>query len=159
MSSLWYLEGLVPKGGILSYTIAMVGEYVTNCCLYSAHKLCQITWHSGLLAQLEQHIIVGIYCLSQRYTISYTNPLPDTPSKGCSESSASSEGNPETSLDSAPSNLKSGPTFFGNPPSHSGDRVAPTASNIKGWVIKVIHNVKGQWWSGSMGNARWSPWS
>ena len=65
ISSLWYLEGSVPKGGILSYTIAVVGEYVTNCCLYSAHKLCQITWHSGLLAQLEQHIIVGICCLSQ----------------------------------------------------------------------------------------------
>jgi hypothetical protein len=45
---------------LLSYTIAMVGEYVTSCCLYSAHKLCQITWHSGLLAQLEEHIIVGI---------------------------------------------------------------------------------------------------
>ena len=43
----------------------MVGEYMTNCCLYSAHKLCQITWYSGLLAQLEQHIIVGICCLSQ----------------------------------------------------------------------------------------------
>ena len=43
----------------------MVGEYVKNCCLYSAHKLCQITWHSGLLAQLEQHIIVGICCLSR----------------------------------------------------------------------------------------------
>jgi hypothetical protein len=27
MSSLWYLEGSVPKGRILSYTIAMVGEY------------------------------------------------------------------------------------------------------------------------------------
>ena len=50
---------------IVSYTIAMVGEYVTSYCLYSAHKLCQITWHSGLLAQLEQHIIVGICCLSQ----------------------------------------------------------------------------------------------
>ena len=43
----------------------MVGEYVTNCCLYSAHKPCQITWHSCLLAQLEQHIIMGICCLSQ----------------------------------------------------------------------------------------------
>ena len=48
----------------VSYTIAMVGEYVTSYCLYSAHKLCQITWHSGLLAQLEEHIIVGICCLS-----------------------------------------------------------------------------------------------
>ena len=47
--------------------------------------------------------------------------------------SASSEGNPETSLDSTP-------------------------ATIKGWVIKVIHDVKGRWWSGSMGNARWWPW-
>ena len=38
---------------------------VTSCYLYSAHKLCQITWHSGLLVQLEEHIIVGICCLSQ----------------------------------------------------------------------------------------------
>jgi hypothetical protein len=50
----------------VSYTIAMVGEYVTSCFLYSAHKLRQITWHSGLLAQLEEHIIVGICCLSHK---------------------------------------------------------------------------------------------
>ena len=63
----------------------------------------------------------------------HSNPLPDTPSKGCSESSASS--------DSAPSDPKSGPMFFRNPPSHSGDRATPTASDIKGRVIKVICNV------------------
>ena len=84
---------------------------------------------------------------------SHSNPSPDTPSEGCSKSSTSSKGNLETSSDSAPSNPKSGPMFFGNPPSHSGDRAAPAASNIKGQVIKVIHDVKGQWWSGSMGNA------
>ena len=53
--------------GVVIYHCKMVGEYVTSCCLYSAHKLCQITWHSGLLAQLEEHIIVGICCLSQVY--------------------------------------------------------------------------------------------
>ena len=37
---------------------------MTSCCLYSAHKLCQITWNSGLLAQLEQHVIVEICYLS-----------------------------------------------------------------------------------------------
>ena len=83
----------------------------------------------------------------------HSNPSPNTPSEGRSESSTSSEGNPETSLDSTPSNPKSGPTFFGNPPSHSGDRAAPAASDIKGQVVKVIRDVKGQWWSGSMGNA------
>ena len=89
----------------------------------------------------------------------HSNPSPNTPSEGCSESSTSSEGNPETSLDSAPSDLKSGLMFFRNPPSRSGDRATPTASDIKGWVVKVIHDVKGRWWSGSMGNAgRW-PWS
>ena len=76
----------------------------------------------------------------------HSNPLPDTPSKGCSESSASSEGNLETSLDSAPSDPKSSPTFFGNPLSRSGDRATPAASNIKGQVVKVIRDVKGQWW-------------
>ena len=75
----------------------------------------------------------------------HSNPLPNTPSKGCSEGSTSSKGDPETSSDSAPSNPKSGPTFFGNSLSHSGDRAAPTASNIKGQVIKVICNVKGRW--------------
>ena len=84
----------------------------------------------------------------------HSNPSPDTPSEGCSKSSASSEGNPETSSDSAPSDPKSAPTFFGNPPSHSGDRATPVASDIEGRVVKVICNVKGQWWSGSMGNAR-----
>ena len=54
-----------------------------------------------------------------------------------------SEGNLETSLDSTPSDLNSAPTFFGDSPSHSGDRVAPTASDIKGRVIKVIHDIKG----------------
>ena len=82
-----------------------------------------------------------------------SNTSPDTPSEGCSESSTSSKGNPETSLDSIPSNLKSGPMFFGSPPSHSGDRATPVASDIKGQVVKVICDVKGRWWSGSMGNA------
>ena len=79
-----------------------------------------------------------------------------TPPPKAALSSTSSKGNPETSSDSTPSDLKSGPTFFGNPLSHSGDRATPAASNIKGRVVKVICNVKGRWWSGSMGNAgRW----
>ena len=86
----------------------------------------------------------------------HSDPSPDIPSDGCSETSASSKGNPETSSDSAPSYPKSGPTFFKNSLSRSGDRVAPMASDIKGRVVKVIHDVKGRWWSGSMGNAgRW----
>ena len=87
-----------------------------------------------------------------------SNPLPNTSSEGCSESSAFSEGNPETSLDSAPSDPKSGLTSFGNPLSCSGDRAAPMASDIKGRVIQVIRDVKGKWWLGSMGNAGWWPW-
>ena len=38
---------------------------VTSYCLNSAHRLCQVTWHSGLLAKLKEHIIVGVCCLSQ----------------------------------------------------------------------------------------------
>ena len=87
----------------------------------------------------------------------HSDPSPDIPSDGYSKTSASSKGNPETSLDSAPSDLKSGLTFFGNSPSCSGDRAAPMASNIKGQVVKAIHNVKGRWWSGLMGNARQWP--
>ena len=84
----------------------------------------------------------------------HSNPLPNTPSNSCSETSASSEGNPETSLDSTPSDLNSAPMFFGDSPSHSRDRATPAASKIKGRVIKVIHDIKGRWWSGSMGNTR-----
>ena len=75
----------------------------------------------------------------------HSNPLPDTPSKGFSETSAS--------------NPNSTPMFFGDSPSRSGDRLTPMASNIRGQVIKVIRDIKGQWWSGSMGNAGWWPWS
>ena len=89
----------------------------------------------------------------------HSDPLPDNPSKGCSETSTSSKGNPETSLDSAPSDLNSALTFFGDSLSHSGDRVTPVASDIKGRVIKVVCDMNGWWWSESMGNARQWPWS
>ena len=83
----------------------------------------------------------------------HSNPLPDTPSKGCSETSASSKGNSETSPDSTPSDTNSAPTFFGDSPSHSRDRATPVASDIKGHVIKVICHIKGRGWSGLAGNA------
>ena len=79
----------------------------------------------------------------------HSNPLSNTPSENCSE----------TSSDSVPSDLNSAPTFLRNSPSRSGDKAAPMASDIKGRVIKVIHNIKGRGWSGSVGSAgRW-PWS
>ena len=66
----------------------------------------------------------------------HSDPSPNTPSKGCSETSTSSEGNSETSSDSAPSNLDSTLTFFGDSPSHSRDRMTPVALDIKGRIIK-----------------------
>ena len=84
----------------------------------------------------------------------HSNLSPNTPSEGCSETSASSKGNPETSSDSAPSDLNSALTFFGDSLSCDGVRVTPAASDIKGQIIKAICDVKGRWWSGSMGNAR-----
>ena len=87
----------------------------------------------------------------------HSNLSPDTPSEGCSETSASSESNLKTSLDSAPSNLNSTPTFFGDPLSQDRVRATPMASDIKGQIIKAICNVKGRWWSGSMGNAKQWP--
>ena len=89
----------------------------------------------------------------------HSDPLSDTPSEDCSETSTSSKGSSETSLDSIPSDPNSAPMFLGDSPSHSRDRVAPTASDIKGCIIKVIRNIKGQGWSGSVGNARRWPWS
>ena len=74
---------------------------------------------------------------------SHSDPSTDIPSNGRSETSASSEGNPETSSESALSNLKSAPMFLGNSPSRSRDRAAPAASDIKGRVVKVICDVKG----------------
>ena len=88
----------------------------------------------------------------------HSNPSPNTPSNGCSETSTSSEGNLETPSVSAPSDPNSALTLLGDSPSCNRVRVTPTASDIKGQVIKVIRNVKGWWWSGSMGNARWWPW-
>ena len=84
---------------------------------------------------------------------SHSDPSTNIPSDGRSETSASSKSNPETSSESTLSDLKSTPMFFRNSPSRNGDRAAPVASDIKGQVIKVIHDVKGRWWSGSMGNA------
>ena len=89
----------------------------------------------------------------------HSDPLSNTPSEGCSETSTSSEGNSETSSDSTPSDLNSALTFLRDSPSHSRDRAAPVASNIKGRIIKVICNIKGQGWSGLVGNAGQWPWS
>ena len=83
----------------------------------------------------------------------HSNLSSNTPSEGCSKTSTSSKGNLETSLDSAPSDPNSTLTFFGDSPSHNGVRVTPMASDIKGQVMEAIHDVKGQWWSGSMWNA------
>ena len=73
----------------------------------------------------------------------HSDPSSDTPSEDCSETSTSSEGSLETSSDSVPSDLNSALMFLRDPPSCSGDKAAPVASNIKGHVIKVIHNIKG----------------
>ena len=84
---------------------------------------------------------------------------PNTPSEGCSKTSTSYKGNSETSPNSAPSNLNSTLMFSGYSQSCSRDRAAPAVSNIKGHAIKVIHDIKGQGWSGLVGNTgRW-PWS
>ena len=37
---------------------------MTSYCSNSAHRLCQVTWHSGHLGQLKEHLIVGMCCLS-----------------------------------------------------------------------------------------------
>ena len=66
----------------------------------------------------------------------HSEPSPDTPSKGCSETSTSSEGNLETSLDSTPSNPNTTPMLFRDSLSHSRDRMTPVALDIKGRIIK-----------------------
>ena len=71
----------------------------------------------------------------------HSNPSSDTPSEDYSETSTSSEGSSETSLDSIPSDPNSALTFLRDSPSRSGDKAAPAASNIKGCVIKVIRDI------------------
>ena len=88
----------------------------------------------------------------------HSNPSSDTPSEDCSKTSTSSKGSSETSSDSVPSDQNSALTFLRDPPSHSRDKATPTASDIKSHAIKVIRDIKGRGWSGSVGNAgRW-PW-
>ena len=73
----------------------------------------------------------------------HSDPSSNTPSKDYSETSTSSEGSSETSSDSIPSELNSTLMFLRDSPSHSGDKVAPAVSDIKGRVIKVICDIKG----------------
>ena len=83
----------------------------------------------------------------------HSNPSSDTPSEDYSKTSTSSKGSLETSLDSVPSNLNSALTFLEDSPSGSRDKAAPAAADIKGCVVKVIHDIKGRGWSGLVGNA------
>ena len=140
--------------------------------LFSAPKASWSFFNSNLQHSLDSDCLPVLEML---WSTSYSKPLPavpdttmhsfhsipspDTPSEGCSETAASSKGNSETSSDSTPSNLNSTPMFFGDSLSCSRDRAAPIASDIKGHVVKVIHDIKGQGWSGSVGNARQWPWS
>ena len=62
----------------------------------------------------------------------HSDPSPNTPSNGWSETSASSKGNLETPPVSTPSDPNSAPTLFGDSLSHNGVRVTPVASDIKG---------------------------
>ena len=106
------------------------------------------------------------------WSTSYSEPLPavpnttarslhsdsssNTPSEDYSDTSTSSKGSLEISSDSVPSDLNSAPMFLGDSPSHSRDKAAPVASDIKGCVVKAICNIKGRGWSGSVGSAgRW----
>ena len=73
----------------------------------------------------------------------HSNPSSDTPSEDCSETSTSSKGSLETSSNSIPSDPNSTPMFLGDSSSCSRDRAAPVASDIKGRVVKVIHDIKG----------------
>ena len=57
----------------------------------------------------------------------HSDPSPNTPSSGCSETSASSKGNLETPLVSALSNPNSTPTLFRDSPSCNGVRATPAA--------------------------------
>ena len=76
----------------------------------------------------------------------HSSTSPDTSSKGCYKTSASFKGNAETSSNSTPSNLNFALLFSGYSLGCSGDEAAPAASDIKGHVIRVIHDIKGQGW-------------
>ena len=133
------------------------GGVISGDNLFSAPKLSRSFANSDL--RHLQHSLDSDYLLvlGPLQSTSYSKPLPavpnattcsfhsntspNTPSNGCSETSASSKGNLETSLDSTPSNPNSTPTFFGDSLSHSRDRATPAASDVKGQVIKVICDI------------------
>ena len=73
----------------------------------------------------------------------HSDPSSDTPSEDFSKTSTSSEGSPETSSDSVPSDLNSAPMFLRDSPSRSRDKAASMASNIKGHIVKIIRDIKG----------------
>ena len=68
---------------------------------------------------------------------------PNISFEGCSKTSAASEGNLKISSDSTPSNPNSTPTVSGYSPGCSRDGAAPAASDIKGHIVGVIHDIKG----------------
>ena len=106
-----------------------------------------------------------LWVLETLQSTSYSKPLPAVPNTTvCSlhsdlSSDTPSKGSSETSSDSVPSDLNSTLMFLRDSPSRSGDMVAHMASNIKGRVVKVIRNIKGQGWLGLVGYARRWPWS
>ena len=161
-TSRYLVQLLVPVGLFAPVIPHMLLTYLSRDDLFSAPKTSQSLSNSDLGHLWHSSDSNCLRVLETLWSTSYSKPLPAVPnatacsfhSDGCSETSTSSEGNPETSLDSAPSDLNSAPMLFGDSPSRNRVRVTPAASDIKGQVIKVIRDVKGQWWSGLMGNAR-----
>ena len=159
---------------LLDMKLHFTSSYLSGDNLFSAPKASQSFSNSNL--RHLQHPLGSdhLQVPETLWSTSYSKPLPavpnttacsfhpntspNTPSKGCSKTSTSSKGNLETSSNSTPSDLNSTPMFFRYSQSCSRDRAAPVASDIKGHIIKVIHDIKGWRWSGSMGDARWWPW-
>ena len=139
--------------------------------LFSAPKLSQ-SFSNSDLRHLQHFLDPDYLPVPETFqSSSYSEPLPaipntttcsfhpNTSSKGCSKTSVPSKGNSEISYDSTPSNPNSTPTFSRYSQGCSRDGVAPMPSDIKGHIIRVICNIKGQGWSGLMGNAGQWPWS
>ena len=71
----------------------------------------------------------------------YSDTSPDSSSKSSYE--ISSRSNSETSASSTPSNSTSAPLSTEYSWKQSGYGVAPTAPDIKGYVVRVIYDIKG----------------
>ena len=134
--------------------------FVSGDDLFSALKASQ-SFSNSDLRHLWHSLDSDCLPVPEKFwSSSYSKRLPAIPNTTTrsfhpsTSPNTSSEGNLEISSNTTPSNPNPTPTFSRYSWGCSRDRAAPTASNIKGHIVRVICDIKGRGWSGSMGRER-----